>query len=410
MINVHCLHANHTEHSKMAVTFDPYSREYFADPYPIYKRLRDEAPVFHNPERNFWALSRYEDVLAAHKDVKRFLSSGGITIEGQEAGTPLLIVKDGPEHAWHKSLVTKVFSRARMAALEPYIRQRTVQLLEAAAMKPEFDFVKEFSVILPLDVISQLLDIPEEWREEYHHNVNDSLARGDSLDASRAGEAQRRIFEVFMRLVQERRASPRDDVITMLLQTEVKDEDGAPRKLEDFEVAVRFNEMGAAGHETTAKAITNGAMAFARFPDQKRLLADNRALLPKAVNEILRLEPPSQMQGRTTSTDVAIHGVTIPQAQKVMLLTGSASRDERVFPDPDRFDITREADTRSLHFGFGVHKCLGIHLAILEITIAFEELFSRYPDFEVIPEKAEYPVLTNVRGPSALPGRLGRHA
>jgi cytochrome P450 len=394
----------------MEVTFDPYSKEYFADPYPIYKRLRDEAPVFHNPERNFWALSRFEDVLNAHRDVKRYLSSGGITIEGHEAAMPLLIVKDAPEHVWHKSIVTKVFSRARMAALEPYIRQRTVELLEAAAKKSEFDFVKEFTVVLPLDVISQLLDIPEDWREEYHHCVNEGLARGETSDSSKAAEAQARVFRVFMRLVRERRANPRDDVITTLLQTEVKDEGGATRKLDDLEVAVRFNEMAAAGHETTAKAIANGAMAFARFPEQKRLLADNRTLLPKAANEILRLEPPSQMQGRTTSTDVTIHGVTIPQAQKVMLLTGSASRDERVFRDPDRFDIARDADTRSIHFGFGVHKCLGIHLATLEITIAFEELFSRYPDFQVIPEEAEYPILTNVRGPSALPGSLGRRA
>jgi len=394
----------------MSIVFDPYSREFVADPYPIYKRLRDEAPVFHNPERNFWALSRYEDVVAAHKDAARFLSSGGVTIEGYEAGAPLLILKDAPEHAWHKSLVTRVFTPSRMAALEPFIRKRTVELLDAAAKKGEFDFVKEFGVQLPLDVISELLDIPEEWREEYHHLLNTLLSRGDGYDMTKMMELNMRLIQVFMTLIQERRVKPRQDVITMLMETEIKDESGTPRKLEDFEVAVRFNEMGAAGHETAAKAIANGAMAFMRFPDQKQHLLKNPSLLPKAVQEILRFEPPSQLQGRTTAVDVTLHGVTIPKGQKVMLLTGAACRDERAFIDPDRFDITREPDNRSIFFGYGVHKCLGLHLATLEITIAFEELFNRYPDFEVDADKAEYMILSNVRGPASLPGCLRRAA
>lgn len=395
----------------MAQLFDPYSKEYFADPYPIYKKLRDEVPVYHNPERNFWALSRFEDVYAAHKDATHFISGGGVTIEGTEAGFPLLIVKDGADHAWHKALVTKVFTVRRMAELESFIRQRTIELLEEAAKKPEFDFVKEFSVVLPLDVISKLLDIPEEYREEYHHCLNTGLSRGADADPNQAAAAQQRVFGMFMELIQQRRANPRDDVITMLMQTEVKTGDGSEtRKLEDFEVAMRFNEMGAAGHETAAKAIANGAMAFSRFPDQKKLLLNDPALIMNAVHEIMRLEPPSQLQGRTTSTDVTLHGVTIPKGQKVMLLTGAACRDEREYPDPDRFDITRTPDNRSLYFGFGVHKCLGMHLATLEIKIAFEELFKRYPDFEVDVEKAQYPILTNVRGPGSLPGRLGQPA
>ncbi len=394
----------------MSVHFDPYSKEYFADPYSIYKRLRDEAPVYHNPQRKFWALSRFDDVYAAHKDVARFLSSGGVTIEGYEAAQPLLIVKDGAEHVWHKSLVTRVFTPKRMLALEPYIRQRTRELLDAAAHKTEFDFVKEFSVVLPLDVISQLLDIPPEAREEYHECVNATLSRAADADASHMVEAQQRVMALFMRLLQERRARPREDVMTLLMETEVKDESGTPRKLGDLELAMRFNEMGAAGHETAAKAIANGAMAFSRFPDQRALIRQDRSLLPNAVQEILRLEPPSQLQGRTTSVDVTLHGVTIPQGQKVMLLTGSACRDERAFPDPDRFDVTREPDKRSLYFGFGVHRCLGIHLATLEITVAFEELFARYPDFDVDVSRAGYPILTNVRGPDTMPGRLGARA
>lgn len=394
----------------MPELFDPYSKEYFADPYRIYKKLRDEAPVYHNVERNFWALSRFEDVLAAHKDAARFLSSGGVSIEGREAGLPLLIVKDGAEHAWHKALVTKVFTPRRMGELESFIRQRAIELLDAAAKRPEFDFVKEFSVVLPLDVISKLLDIPEEYRKEYHHCVNIGLARGEDYDEAKSMEAMQRVMGMFMTLVQQRKANPSDDAITLLMQTEVKEEGGGMRRLDDIEVATRFNEMGAAGHETSAKAIANGAMAFSRFPDQKKLLMENPSMMMDAIHEILRLEPPSQQQGRTTSTDVTLHGVTIPKGQKVMLLTGSACRDEREYIDPDRFDITRKPDGRSLYFGFGVHKCLGMHLATLEIKIALEELLKRYPDFEVDVTEAVYPILGNVRGPSSLPGRLCRPA
>lgn len=394
----------------MTIQFDPYSKEYFADPYSIYKRLRDEAPVFHNPERKFWALSRFSDVQAAHKDTARFLSGGGVTIEGLETRLPLLIIKDGPEHSRHKSMVTQVFTPTRMANLQSFIRQRTNELLDAAAKKSEFDFVKEFAVVLPLDVISELLDIPQDFREEYHHHVNVTLTRGEATDTEKAMEANRNLMAMFLRLVGERRSNPRDDVITLLMNASVKDQNGQPRKLDDLEVAFRFNEMGAAGHETAAKAIANGAMAFMRFPEQRQILKANPELLNNAVHEILRLEPPSQLQGRTTAEDVTLHGVTIPKGQKVMLLTGSACRDEREFVNPDQFDITRAPDARSVYFGLGVHKCLGMHLATLEISIAFEELFRRFPNFEVDVDRAVYPILSNVRGPGAMPGRLNAGA
>jgi cytochrome P450 len=394
----------------MAITFDPYSKEYFADPYSLYKRLRDEEPVHHNAERKFWALSRFADVQAAHKDTARFLSGGGVTIEGVETRLPLLIIKDGAEHSRHKSLVTQVFTPTRMANLKSFIQQRTIELLDAAANKSEFDFVKEFSVVLPLDVISELLDIPKEFREEYHHYVNATLARGEGHNTDTAMQANRDLMMMFLKLIEQRRNKPREDVITLLMNASVKDQSGQPRKLDDLEVAFRFHEMGAAGHETAAKAIANGAMAFTRFPQQRKLLKDNPALLLNAVHEILRLEPPSQLQGRTTAEDVTLHGVTIPKGEKVMLLTGSACRDEREFTNPDQFDITRNPDARSVYFGLGVHKCLGMHLATLEISIAFEELFRRFPNFEVDVDRAVYPILSNVRGPGALPGRLNAGA
>jgi cytochrome P450 len=393
--------------------FNPYGREYVENPYPLYERLREEAPVFHNADMKFWALSRYDDVVAAHRDAATFSSAGGVTIEGAEATQPLLIVKDQPEHGWAKGLVIKLFSRNRMAALDLFIRKRAAELLEQAAEKAgdgEFDFVSEFTVQLPLEVISELLGIPEELRAEIHHLSNAIAYRGDDRDETAAGMAQMRMAQLYIGLARERRANPRDDVISTLIADELVDENGVVHRLTDEEIGVRFLEMGFAGHETVAKAIPNGVIAFHRFPEQRAKLLANRDLISNAVDEILRYEPPSQLQGRTTTRDVTLHDVTIPAGEKVMLLTGSATRDPRAFEAPDVFDIERKLDNRSIFFGYGVHKCLGIHLARQELAIAFDELFTRFPDFEVDPSRATRAILTNVRGVSSLPIRLSKHA
>lgn len=393
--------------------FNPYDRDVAADPYPLYARLREEAPVFHNSELKFYAISRYEDVLQAHFDAETFSSTGGVTIEGAEAVMPLLIVKDRPEHIWAKGLVINLFRRNRMERLEHYIRKRAVELLESAAEEAgdgEFDFVTQFSVQLPLDVISELLGIPEELRQEIHHLTNTGLARGEDFDQQASMAAAIRVNQIYMTLAQERRANPRDDVISQLIAGEVEDEQGVKHSLSDFEIAVRFQELAAAGHETVAKAIPNGAMAFHNFPAQRMKLSADRGLMPGAVDEILRYDPPSQLQGRTTTRDVELHGVTIPAGSKTMLVTGSATRDPRAFDDPDTFDITRELDHRSIFFGYGVHKCLGLHLARQEIGIAFDELFTRFPNYEVDPSRVTRAVLSNVRGVATLPIRPGKHA
>jgi cytochrome P450 len=220
-----------------------------------------------------------------------------------------------------------------------------------------------------------------------------------------------RNLEIYTGLAADRRANPREDVISTLIAEEVKDEDGKPHRLDDFEIAVRFMEMGAAGHETVAKAIPNGAMAFHHFPAEHERLLNDRSLLRNAVDEILRYDPPSQLQGRTTTCDVTLHGVTIPAGQKVMLITGAATRDPRQFEEADRFDITRPvSDYLSVFFGFGIHKCLGIHLARQEIFVAFDELLNRFPNYRVHPDRATRAILSNVRGVASLPITLGQHA
>jgi cytochrome P450 len=388
------------------INFDPYSIEFATDPYPVYRQLRDDAPVFHQQALNFWAISRYADVVAAHQDHDTYSSAGGVTIEPM-VDNGVLIMKDLPEHRWHKTLVTKVFTRERMGAMEGFVRQRCVQALEAASAKGEFDFVNDFAVRLPLDVISEMIGIPEELRPDIHHFGNMLLARGE-VDPMQVFQAREAADGVYKELIQDRRARPRDDVITLLMNTELEDDQGVVRKLTDRELAARFGELAAAGHETVAKAIPNGAMALQAFPSERAKLLADRSKLANAVEEILRFEPPSQLQGRTTTREVELHGVTIPAGVRVMLLTGAATRDERRFENPDVFDIDRDNDVVSIYFGYGIHRCLGIHLARLEIRVAFEELLSRFPEFQVFPERGTRKVLSNVRGIATLPCQPGR--
>lgn len=394
--------------------FDPFSMDYAEDPYPFYEWMRENAPVFHHKEMDFYILSLYEDVWKAHRDAAVYSSAHGVTIEVQESAGMILLGKDAPDHGWAKAMMAKVFSRERMAALDPFIRQRAVDLLEAAFEKHgpdgEWDMVKEFSVELPLYVISELLGIPEELRAEVHEQANKFLARGDGTSEDLQMEANVGLFGLFYGLVQQRREDPRDDPVSLLIALEIEDDEGVKHKLGDDEIAMRFLEMAIAGHETVAKAIPSGAMAMELFPSEKDKLRKDLSNIDQAVLEVLRYDPPSQLQGRWTTRDVTLHGVTIPADRRVMLATGSATRDPRAFPNPDVFDIDRDHDSRTVFFGYGVHKCLGIHLAQREIAIAFEELYTRFPDWKVFPDRATRVAVTNVRGVAGLPIVLGQHA
>jgi len=384
------------------VEYNPFDWETAHNPYPVYRQLRDEAPVYRNEQFGFWALSRYADVVAAHLNSDDFSSAHGVTIEGAEKDAPFLIVKDAPEHTAHRRIVGRLFTPRRIALLEPFVRRTAAGLLDELRDADRFDVVEDFSFRLPLDVISELIGIPESYRLQIHH-LSDRIAVRESAEMTEDGIlATLELAGLLTDLVRERRASPGDDVITMLMNTPVEEEDGRTRMLTDDELAGRFLELSFAGHETVAKLIPNGVVALTWFPDARRELAANPALMANAVEEMLRWDPPSHYQGRWTTRDVEVRGTVIPAEQRVILVTGSAVHDERKYPDPDTFDIHRDID-RHVSFGFGRHLCLGASLARLETRVAFEELLKRFPDFSIDETGVERRVSVNVRGLSKLP-------
>ena len=392
------------------VEYSPFDRDIAHNPYPTYRALRDEAPVYHNDQVGFWALSRYADVVAAHLDTDVFSSANGVTIEGVDQGMPFLIVKDPPEHTWHRKIAGRMFTPRRINALEPFIRTTAASLLDKVADADEFDLIENFSFRLPLDVIGELIGIPETVREHIHSLSDRLVARDESGTVTEdAALASLELAQVFVDLVAERRRNPGNDVITTLMNTEVADDDGNTRSLDDNELANRFLELAFAGHETVAKLIPNGVIALSWYPDQRHELVADPGLMPNAVEEMLRWDPPSHYQGRWTTRDVELHGTVIPEGERVILITASAVHDERKYPDPELFDIHRDID-RHVSFGFGRHLCLGAALARLETRVAFEELLKRFPDFTFDETGVERAYSSNIRGLAKLPLRVERRA
>ncbi|HXY28820.1 MAG TPA: cytochrome P450 [Acidimicrobiales bacterium] len=388
------------------LVYDPFSWNIQHNPYPTYKRLRQEAPVFHNAERGFWALSRYDDVLAAHLDPATFVSSRGVTLEGNEVGNPLLILKDPPEHEWHRRVVSRVFNPRYVATLEPFIRNVAAELLDRGREAGGFDVVEDFSVQLPLRVASELLGIPEEYRQPIHHLSDRLVARTEEGTASDdALAAMVELGAMLYELVVERRKHPADDVVSLMVTSPVVDDRGVEHYLTDDELAYRFLELAFAGHETVARLIPNGVVALTWFPDQRELLVADPSLVKGAVEEMLRWDAPSHYQGRWSTRASEWHGVTIPEDARVVLVTGAANHDPSVYPDPERFDVRRTI-TRTVSFGFGVHLCLGANLARIEARIAFEEFLSRFPAWELDEAGVVRLRSGNVRGLAALPLRL----
>jgi cytochrome P450 len=375
--------------------WNPYDRRTQFDPYPVYRWLRDEAPVYYNDELGLYALTRYDDVLAGHLDTTTFVNSHGTTIEGLDAGLDTLLTKDPPDHGWHRRLVSRAFTGRQIGRLEPLIRDVASQLLEDKRDAGEIDLVSQYSAQLPMSVISELVGIPVELRATVHELCNRALARDEDAPDGVVPEAGlAALFEMvglLTEVIADRRDDLGDDVLSMLIRTEVSDDEGRTWHLSDDQLAGRFVELAVAGHETVMKLVASGAVALYWYPDQRRELAADPNLLPNAVEEMLRWDPPSQYQGRWSAKSAELHGTTIEADARVLLVTAAATHDDRVYDEPELFSIHRKIDR------------LGAPLARLETRVAFQELLARYPDYEIDASGIERNYGSNLRGINCLP-------
>ena len=395
-----------------SIDFDPFSMDFFNGAYDTYRRLRDEASVYYNEKWDFWALTRYDDVAPATKDHETFSSAKGATLDMVKAHddaipVPKVIISmDPPEHQKMRRLVSNVFTPRAIAALEDMVREKVYERVDA--LNPEsFDVVADFSAVFPNEVITTMLGVPKQDRDQIRQWLDLLLERhpGEIATTKRGYEASVNTGLYYYDLVQQRRAKPEDDMISRLIETEIE-RDGVVEKLTDVDITGFATMLGGAGAETVTKLVGNAMVAFADFPDQWRRLLEDRSKVPAAVEELLRYEAPSQYQVRTTTRDVTYYGATIPVDSAVLLVTGSATRDERMFDDPDRLDIDRERKMGfNLAFGYGIHSCLGAALARMESRIALEALLNFIPDYEVDRGGLRRVAMSNVCGWANVPLR-----
>jgi cytochrome P450 len=389
------------------VYYDPYDFDIDADPYPVWKRLRDEAPLYWNEKYEFFALSRWDDVDAAMLDWQTYLSGRGSVLEIIKAGVEIppgsILFEDPPTHDVHRSLLSRVFTPKKMQALEPQVRAYCAQVLDPLVGTGHFDFVEDLGRFMPMRVIGMLLGIPEQDQAAIRDHLDDGLRLDEGVPSERQydGNAQ---FDVFSEYVTWRAEHPSDDLMTELLNAEFEDHTGVRRTLTHEEVIGYVGLLAGAGNETTTRLIGFSGEVLGRHPDQRRELVEDRSLIPNAIEELLRYESPSPVQSRYVARDVEVHGRTVPEGSVMVMLNGSANRDERHFENGDRFDIHREVG-RHQAFGYGIHLCLGAALARLEGRIALDEVLTRFGEWEVDYDKARRARTSTVRGWETLPAR-----
>ena len=387
------------------VYYDPYDAAINADPYPTFKRLRDEAPIYHNERFDVWALSRHAEVEKALVNWETFSSARGDILEivqsGMELPPGVVLFEDPPLHTMHRGLMSRVFTPKRMAALEDQVRAFCASCLDPLVGTDRFDIVAELGVVMPMRVIGMLLGIPE----------SDQTAVRDKSDAFLRTEAGQPMEleqdaiangDMFAEYVEWRSKHPSDDLMTALLNAEFDDETGTVRTLTRTEVLTYTQVLAGAGNETTGRLIGWLAKVLAEHPDQRRDLVEDRSLIPAAIDETLRFEPTGPHVARYVARDVEYHGTTVPAGSAILLLVGAANRDERRYERPDEFDIHRQ-DGQHLTFGYGLHYCLGANLARLEGRVALDELLSRFPEWDVDLGHAELSATSTVRGWESMP-------
>ncbi len=388
------------------IYYDPYDFEIDTDPYPVWKRLRDELPLYFNERYNFFALSRFDDVEPCLADWRTYSSAKGTLLElitsGMELPPGSIIFEDPPSHNIHRGLVSRVFTPRKMNLIEPKVRAYCARSLDPLVGSGGFDFIADLGAMVPMRTIGMLLGIPEQDQEALRDQIDEGLRLGDGTmpDPGDFGlDMQTTSFDEY---IEWRAKHPSDDLMTELLEAEFEDETGTTRRLTRPEVIGVVNLLAAAGNETTTRLIGWTGKVLAEHPDERRKIVENRDLVPNAIEELLRFEAPSPVQARYVTQDSEHYGQVVPEGSSILLLNGSANRDERKFVDADRFDVNRTIE-RHLSFGYSLHFCLGAALARLEGRVVLDEVLQRFPTWEIDWDNAKQARTSTVRGWESLP-------
>jgi cytochrome P450 len=392
-----------------SVYWDPFDREIAVDPYPIYTRMRAEAPLYYNDRHDFYALSRWDDVVDGLIDWKAFSSSRGPIFEVIKANIAIppgtLLMEDPPIHDIHRSLLARVFTPRRVASIEPQVRAFCIRCLDRLVGMDRFDVMAEFANEVPMRVIGMMLGVPEADQQAIRARA-DAKLRTEPGQQMKVSEGAIMDVDLFADYIHWRAEHPSDDLMTELLNAEFEDETGTTRKLTREEILTYVSVLAGAGNETTARLIGWLVTVLAQHPEQRTELFDNRALIPNAIEETLRFQPTGHAIARYVTKDVELHGRTVPAGSAMMFLVASANRDEQRWPDGDRFDIRRKIG-QHLTFGIGTHYCLGAALARLEARVALEEILERFPKWSVDLDNAQLSSTSTMRGWETLPMIIG---
>lgn len=374
--------------TKPKLVFHPFAQDYFDNPYDVYARMRDEAPLYYDEAEDFYALTRHADVAAALKDPEAFSSSRGCDlgmVRNDEPPQKSIIFMDPPDHRHMRSLLNKAFTPRAIQAQKDTV----VELVEHYLSKVDpdnFDVVQDFSGPFPVEVIARMAGVPEDYRQQVRHWIDASLHRKPGQIEMDDDNMQANIDSgvYYYGLVQERRANPGDDMISRLISAEIPDENGVLRKLDDIEITGFTLLLGGAGAETVTKLVGSAVVEFAKHPQQWQKLLDDRSKVPAAVEELLRYVGPVQYNVRYTLKDVEVPSGIIPAGKPVFLMKAAANRDPDAFSDAETFDIDRDrTQAQNLGLGYGIHSCLGAALARMETAIALEYLLDFMPRYEV---------------------------
>ena len=393
--------------------WDPYDYDLHADPHPVWRRMREESPLYRNDRYGFWALTRFDDVWDALGDWKTYSSAQGDILEIIRSG-PLpehmqsLIMKDPPQHTALRQTLNRAFTPRRIADLEAQVRALVQKLLDEFVGSKGFDYVADFGAKIPGMVIAAMLGTPDAALEQIRALTDESLHLDEGeATQDRHYEVAAALREIHRVQLEARRADPQDDLMTALLAAEITDDHGTRRTLTDVEMLSFIGLLSAAGNETVAKFVGWAGATLARFPAERAKVVADRELIPNAVEEILRFEPPAMALARVTQRDVTLYDEVVPAGSAVVLVTAATGRDRLVFDDPDRLDVERRIE-RHLSFGFGAHVCLGAWLARLQACIVLEETLQRFPEWDVSWDRCEIVHTgSSVRGYSRLPIRVG---